>query len=678
VRRVAPGHASLMASEEAVPASEQPESLRILLIEDSAGDARYVRALLADVPLLQCVLEHEERLAPALERLRSGERWHALLLDLSLPDSHGVETLQAVLTARPELPVVILSGARDEALALEAVQRGAQDYLLKGNLDGPGIARALRYAVERRRVELALGQLRAEQAARRAAEAARRALAASEERYRSLVTFLPLGIVVQSHGRLVYLNPAAVELLGAGGESELLGRAGVELVDPDDRDAWSECVSRAIAGSPVGPWEARLVRTDGSTLLAEAFALPLVYEDQPATLTILQDVTARKAAEVDRELFLRGERLRSLGQLASGVAHDLNQSLGLVVGYGELAAAALGQPEPDLALVRDQLRVLLRAAQDGGETVKRLLAFARGRAGTRVEHVELESVLRDVAQLTEPRWRDVAEAEGRRINVHVETDGRPIVQGDAAALREALTNLVFNALDALPEGGTITLRAVEQRSAVLLEVVDTGHGMSPEVSARVFEPYFTTKGERGSGLGLAIVFGIVEQHGGAIDVASEPGKGTRFCLSFPRAGEPAPAPPSRRQVEEPGRALRILVVDDEPSLGRLAAHILGSHGHQVTVELSAERALEHLANAPFDLVVSDLGLGTGMNGWDLAAQVRERWPGSGFVLVTGWGAALELAEARLRGVQAIVAKPYRAAELLAAVREATSAGTLNS
>ena len=360
--------------------------------------------------------------------------------------------------------------------------------------------------------------------------------------------------------------------------------------------------------------------------------------------------------------------MRALGQLAGGVAHDLNQSLGLVAGYGDLALAALTAPEPDLALACEHVRVVVRAARDGGETVKRLLAFARGRTGPQFERVDLRLVLRDVAQLTAPRWRDVAEAEGHRTRVQVEIEGTRVVDGEPAALREALTNLVMNALDALPEGGTVRLCAFERPSHVEVEVIDTGVGMPPEVSARVFEPYYTTKGERGSGLGLAMVFGIVERHGGSIEVASTPGHGTTFRLRLPRAGVAADVSRGSAAAEAPERRLRILAVDDEPGLRRLVEHILRQRGHTVTVASSAEQALEQLARSPFDVVVSDLGLGSGMNGWDLAQQVRDRWPATRFVLVTGWGAALELADARPRGVDAIVAKPYHPGELIAAVR----------
>jgi PAS domain S-box-containing protein len=651
--------------------SDTPESLSILLVEHNLGEAETLRTLLSDVPIIQFAIEHHQRLAPALARLNEAP-FDVLLMELSVPDSRGLETLEHVLETRPDMAVVVMSARADESIALAAVQRGAQDYLLKGSLDGPAIARALRYAVERRRVQRTLVALQAEQAARRSAEAAQAALRASEERYRSLATFLPIGLLVELRGRVGYVNPAVHELLGHAEARSMIGKLVLDFVHPDDRQAWTESVIRTATNSPIGPHEARLVRRDGSCVSIEVFMIPLAFEGQTATLSVIRDLTTQKAAQRDRDLLTRGERLRSLGQLANGVAHDLNQSLAMVLGYGELALRGLHHDEPDIGLLREQVEVVVRAARDGGETVKRLLAFGRNREKTQMDSVELADVLGNVAQLTRPRWSSAAQAEGRSVEVRVQVEGAPRVHADAAALREALTSMVLNALDAMPLGGTIVLRGIELASHVQVEVEDTGHGMPAEVAAHIFEPYFTTKGERGSGLGLAMVFAIVDQHGGSIEVSSEPERGTLFRIKLPRADTAAELTPVGPVPRVPEEGMRILVVDDEPSLRLLAHHILRQQGHSVSVSPTAEEALAILAGDPIDVVISDLGLGKGLNGWELADRVRERWPAVKFILVTGWGAALELSDARLRGVHALVAKPYRPAELVAALASVTS------
>ena len=234
--------------------------------------------------------------------------------------------------------------------------------------------------------------------------------------------------------------------------------------------------------------------------------------------------------------------------------------------------------------------------------------------------------------------------------------------GWPARMREALTNLVLNAVDALPRGGTIRLSARRVDDEVVVAVADTGVGMSAEVQAHLFEPFFTTKGERGTGLGLAMVFGIVEQHSGRIDVVSQSDRGTTFTMRLPAA--PPEVVVQLSPLQSPGtRTLRILAVDDEPALARMVALMMKQQGHHTAVADSGEAALARLAVEPFDVVISDLGMGRGMTGWELVDEVRRRWPEVRFVLATGWGAEIDPDAARRRGVDAVIAKPYRVAEL---------------
>jgi CheY-like chemotaxis protein len=358
----------------------------------------------------------------------------------------------------------------------------------------------------------------------------------------------------------------------------------------------------------------------------------------------------------------QGAKLRSLGQLAGGVAHDLNQYLGLVVGYGDLAMEALDASQVNADSARDSVTTMIRAAVDGAEAVRRLLLFARPSVEGPASRVELDDVLREVAKLTAPRWRDAAQQQGRRISVDLEIVGEAAIDGWASDLREVFANLVLNAVDALPRGGTIRLSVRPTVDQIVAEVADDGIGMLPETRERLFEPFFSTKGEGGSGLGLAIVYGIVERHGGTIAVDSTPGRGTSFRLSFPAAARPEPP-----QVGDPdddvARTLRILVVDDEPALVTMLARLLGSDGHQVSVATSGEEALTILASAPIDVVISDLGMGAGMNGWELAEAVRKLPGRPHFILTTGWGAEIDEADAAARGVLAVVSKPYRLPDL---------------
>jgi signal transduction histidine kinase/ActR/RegA family two-component response regulator len=370
------------------------------------------------------------------------------------------------------------------------------------------------------------------------------------------------------------------------------------------------------------------------------------------------------------------QRLEALGQMASGIAHDLNQSLALITGYVELARqelAVTGAPV-DTRMIGEHLEVAWQAAMDGGHVIKRLLAFARAHEKPALDSVNVSMLLEEICRLTAPRWRDAAQAESRPISLCLQADANLHILGDPASLRQALVNLVFNAVDALPCGGKITLTGYEDHQQVVISVSDTGTGMTPEVRQRIFDPFYTTKGEGGTGLGLPQVDAIVQQHGGEIEVESDSGVGTTFRITLPMAKPPMEEPDRPPANETRFSGLRVLIVEDEPKLATMASLLLARDHHHISVVNSAEQALEHLGSQLVDVVLSDLGLGEGMNGWELADHVRRRWPGTRMLLATGWGAAIDPEEARSRGIDVVLAKPYRAAELRTAVTSALAAG----
>ena len=361
---------------------------------------------------------------------------------------------------------------------------------------------------------------------------AEEALRASEERFRKQYKGFPLPtyswLQVGDDFVLQDFNDAA-EAITEGHIRDWVGRRASERYadQPEILADLHACVA-----------EQRTLRREmryryRTTGLERDLAVTYVFVPPQTVMVHVEDITEAKQAEQQREAMAQSEKLRALGQMATGIAHDLNQSLMLVASYSDLARQALVQDPPNLAELEDLLTTTTQAALDGGETVKRLLLFTRAAPEQDSQPVDLSSVVRDAAQLTAPRWRDAAQAEGRPISLHVEAEGHPTIQGSPAQLRELMTNLIFNAVDALPTGGTIRLRVVAEDGQGIIEVVDSGVGMSAEVQARVFEPFFTTKGEGGTGLGLAMVFGIVEQHGGHIEVRSAPGDGTTFRITFP-------------------------------------------------------------------------------------------------------------------------------------------------
>jgi CheY-like chemotaxis protein len=237
----------------------------------------------------------------------------------------------------------------------------------------------------------------------------------------------------------------------------------------------------------------------------------------------------------------------------------------------------------------------------------------------------------------------------------------PPVAGDPAELRETFLNLLFNALDAMPQGGSLTFSTKVEGDRVVCAVQDTGVGMSDAVRQRCFEPFFTTKAEHGTGLGLSIAYGIVTRHGGEIEVWSQPGEGSRFTVRLP-VGAEIPSPPTEPPAPRADRSARILVVEDEAAVREVLVDVLQSQGHEVVACADGTTALAHCGGTPFDLALVDLSM-PGLSGWEVAKSLRAAQPDVPIALVTGWGDQIDLADARGRGIDYLVAKPFNVEDM---------------
>jgi PAS domain S-box-containing protein len=413
-----------------------------------------------------------------------------------------------------------------------------------------------------------------------------------------------------------------------------------------------------------------VVDTPGRHFTADEVALAQTFADQAAIALengrLYGELRALlRTVEDSQQRIVQGERLRALGQMAGGVAHDFNNVLAIIVGRAEVLLAET----TDVELQR-QLNVIIKVALDASQTVRRIQEFTRMRRSRPFQLLNLNQIVDEVIEVTRSRWKDEAHAKGIRVEVLAEATAVPPVSGDPSELREALTNIVFNALDAMPEGGRVTLRTALDGDRVVCSLSDTGAGMTEEVRQRVFDPFFTTKGERGTGLGLSVVYGIINRHGGELDVQSEVGRGSTFFVRLPlgRDAGPEPAPRTAPAVQ---RSARILVIDDEKEVRDVIRDLLTLDRHTVVLCTDGESGLARFREEPFDLVITDLGM-PGISGWEVARVVKEKRPQTPIAMVTGWGDRIDDEEANRRGVDYVIAKPFKREEMRAVVSTALS------
>ena len=408
--------------------------------------------------------------------------------------------------------------------------------------------------------------------------------------------------------------------------------------------------------------------------LLETRFLHLAMQRQNALLEDqVRERTARLEAALEeirsaQEQNIKQERLRALGMMAGGVAHDFNNALTMMLGYGELLQPWLDQHGSP----REQtyLSHIIAAAQDATHVVSRLRDFYRPAENNEIRvPVDLGEIATQVVSLTAPRWKGRSQAEGIHIDVVTDLTATALVSANAAELREVLTNLIFNAVDAMPSGGLVTIGTAESTAGVLLSVTDTGTGMTESERARCLEPFFTTKGEGGTGLGLAVVYGIIQRHGGTIEIASEKGTGTTFTIHLPSTDELKII--HTVPVQRLDCALRILVVDDQDIICELLTELLTGDGHTVHSAADGPAALGIFRCEPFDLVITDQSM-PHMNGLQLGHAIKELSPETPVVLLTGFGDEMLALGACPPGIDLILGKPVSQSDLRRAVAQAVA------
>jgi PAS domain S-box-containing protein len=613
----------------------EENSIRVLLIEDSPGDARLIREMLAEVRDTYFNVEHADRLSTGLERLATGD-FDVILSDLSLPDCQGFDTFVKVRAQAPQVPIVVLSGLDDETLGFTAVREGAQDYLVKGQADGNLLKRSIRYAIERRLTQ----------------EELRR----SEERYRSLIESAVDAIfTVEPDGTVTSLNPA-FEAITGWACSDWMGKKFLGLLHPDDLPSATLVFEALSQGAPSQRYEGRILSKSGHYIVMEFRAAPQIDNGQLVGIFgIGRDITERKQAQerlqelYEREKELRqelGERttqvenaylkLYQLDQMKdsflSTVSHELRTPLTSIKGFAEIL---LSYEEEDKETQREFLTIINEESDRLTRLINDLLDLSRIESG-RMEWQTNNLAVRDVIEIAINSTH--ALAAQKQINVSVDVGpGLPPFLGDKDRLVQVMTNLLGNATKFTPEGGGIGVKAELLRGegpspaqdAIRVSVSDTGIGIAPENCEKVFDKFrqigdTLTDKPKGTGLGLAICKEIAEHYGGTIWVESELGRGSTFFFTLPIAGT-AGDQVSGTEGEKGKNGLEggktILVVDDEANIRKFLRHELASRGYQVVEALGGTEAIDLARKHHPDLITLDVDM-PDINGYDVTALLK--------------------------------------------------------
>jgi len=656
----------------------------------------------------------------ALTKLERGPIAVAFL-DIVLPGMNGLSLLERIKERDPDAEVIVMTSQSSAKTAIEALRKGAYDYIDKPFELDHVIAVAERAASQR--------LLRLEN--RRLHEAQALQNKALEEAVKRLGSLNSAGTALAAFTSIQDLLDFIVELVSKELDAErvslmLINEHGTELSIAASCGLGHKIVTQTRV--PLGAGVAGRVAMEGKQLYsngdptdpaAEAgghpgahgpFAsIPISVSVPIRTLTSVLgvlNVTGRResrpfdqedssylsalagqlAVALERarhadslqaaydnlrraqdELVATG-RLKAIGEMAAGVAHDFNNLLNGILVNSQLIQRDLDQDRASPERVRKQAGMVEKLALQGADAVRRLQDFAEIRRDRPTERVDLNDVARGAVELTTPKWQGELGASGIGIEVEVLLPWVPAISGNVRELTQAVSNLIFNAVEAMPTGGWIRIVTSEDDRGVRLTVSDTGCGMSQEVQDRLFENFFTTKAH-GQGLGMSVVRGIIRRLGGEIEIESRPGQGTSIALVFPPAGPPATADEPTVTVHPVIRAERgrILVVDDDEINREICVEVLEPLGHQVQRASNGSEAVELIARDRFDLVITDLSM-PGASGWDVARQVKAASPSTRVMLLSGWSVQQDPEQTKAAGIDLVLSKPVQVNELAQAVQ----------
>lgn len=657
-------------------------SLNILLIEDNLAEARFLHEVLKGTVLKQFQLQHVNRLQAAIEHLNQ-DNFDVVLLDLTLPDSQGLASLYTLSNQLPHLPIVVLTNTNDDELALEAVRQGAQDYLVKRQVNGELLVRSLQYAIERKQASEALREANEAleiRVQKRTAELAKSNELLKQEIYNHQQAQERLELA-QKAGKIGSFewNLQSNKVTWSAELEALYGctpgsfanqyENWVQMLHPDDRTKTEEEFWYAVRVGEALNTEFRIVCPNAAVRWIAVKSS--VFGDEAGKpvrmLGIHIDITEKKQFEAQ---FLQAQRLENLGTLASGIAHDLNNILTPILTITQLLPLKL----TNLSEKNQQMLTILEtSARRGADLVKQILSFAQGVEGKRIP-LQMRQLILEINKILHETFFN------KSIEIH--TNIAPdlwLVSADVTQLHQVLMNLCVNARDAMPGGGTLSISAenlwIDEQAVrmhldakvgayVVVTVTDTGIGIASEVVTHIFDPFFTTKEiGQGTGLGLSTVLGIIRSHGGFVDVKSEIGQGSTFQLYLPASQ--AITPPAATEELLSGHKELILVVDDETAVCEMVRLVLETHNYRVLVAHDGAEAIalytqqkDHISGVLIDMMMPLL------DGAATIPKLRNLNPQVQVVAMSGLTSTEIVSQAEMLNIQGFLPKPFTTTELL--------------
>lgn len=685
----------------------------ILVVDDEASLRQFVSDIFAADGWGVWPVANAEEALPSLEEKRPA----AAFVDLVLPGMGGLDLLAEIKRRLPKTEVILMTSHASLETAIEALDKGAYGYLRKP-FEGPEeILRLLDRAVEKRRLTEENERLQSDLEKRNAALIAAnqrlsslieagRAMSAIHE-IRELLDFF-IKVVV---GEL-QVDRASLMLVDKQGEMRIVSSHGIQdEVVQSVRVRLGEGIAGWVAekGKPILVRDVRSyprlqdhrnIGYESHSFISAPIVLSIPIKIQEKVLGVInvtdkrsgqtfsdddlaflyslagQAAVAIEGARHFEELkqayetlrskeqqIIASERLNALGQMAAGVAHDFNNLLNGILGRTQLLLQEYRSSPVASPMFEGELKWIEQLSIEGAEIIKRIQEFTGLRKDTPFMATDVNEVIRDAVEMTRPKWKGQIEAEGLRIEFQYEFGKLPLLAAARHDLIQVFSNLIFNAVEAMPQGGKLIFRTAIEEQQLVIQIIDEGIGIAEKTRQKIFEPFFTTK-PQGKGLGLSVVYGIIARHGGAIGVESEVGRGTTFTICLPAVSpKPEEAPPPT--PEETSAPARILLIEDNDQNRHLFQKILEQR-HTVAAASNGREGLDLFAQGEFDLVITDLSM-PGLSGFGVAEEIKKRSPETPVILLSGWGIQQQDQEVKERGIDFILSKPCTVQELTSAV-----------